>query len=201
MREGGALSEDAAGRSWRVSPGGFWQVHPSAADVLTEAVMTGLRPRVGRSCARSLRGRRACLLGRSRSRSGRPAASPRSSRRRSRPRTRRRIWPTCRSRTWCEPMSRRRWRIPSSSARSTSSSSTRRAPVPVRRWSRASPGCARARSRTLHVTPRHLRVTLPASRRVGYVLHELRAFDMFPQTHHVECVAILTAATDWDVTL
>ena len=46
LREGGALSEDAAGRSWRVSPGGFWQVHPSAADVLTEAVMTGLSPRV-----------------------------------------------------------------------------------------------------------------------------------------------------------
>jgi tRNA/tmRNA/rRNA uracil-C5-methylase (TrmA/RlmC/RlmD family) len=33
----------------------------------------------------------------------------------------------------------------------------------------------------------------------GYVLDELRAFDMFPQTHHVECVAILTAATDGDL--
>ena len=47
LREGGALSEAAAGRSWRVSPGGFWQVHPAAADALTEAVMAGLRPRVG----------------------------------------------------------------------------------------------------------------------------------------------------------
>jgi tRNA/tmRNA/rRNA uracil-C5-methylase (TrmA/RlmC/RlmD family) len=34
----------------------------------------------------------------------------------------------------------------------------------------------------------------------GYVLDGLRAFDMFPQTHHVECVAILTAATDGDGT-
>jgi tRNA/tmRNA/rRNA uracil-C5-methylase (TrmA/RlmC/RlmD family) len=33
----------------------------------------------------------------------------------------------------------------------------------------------------------------------GYRLEDLRAFDMFPQTHHVECVAILTAATDGDV--
>lgn len=47
VREGGPLEETAAGRQWRVSPGGFWQVHPSAADVLTEAVMTGLRPRPG----------------------------------------------------------------------------------------------------------------------------------------------------------
>jgi tRNA/tmRNA/rRNA uracil-C5-methylase (TrmA/RlmC/RlmD family) len=47
VQQGGALVENAAGRDWRVSPGGFWQVHPDAADVLTEAVMSGLRPRHG----------------------------------------------------------------------------------------------------------------------------------------------------------
>jgi tRNA/tmRNA/rRNA uracil-C5-methylase (TrmA/RlmC/RlmD family) len=47
VREGGTLEEQAAGRSWRVSPGGFWQVDPDAADVLTAAVMSGLQPRVG----------------------------------------------------------------------------------------------------------------------------------------------------------
>jgi tRNA/tmRNA/rRNA uracil-C5-methylase (TrmA/RlmC/RlmD family) len=47
VREGGPLEETAAGRKWRVSPGGFWQVHPDAADVLTEAVITGLLPRPG----------------------------------------------------------------------------------------------------------------------------------------------------------
>ena len=26
----------------------------------------------------------------------------------------------------------------------------------------------------------------------GYALGELRAFDLFPMTHHVECVALLT---------
>ena len=26
----------------------------------------------------------------------------------------------------------------------------------------------------------------------GYALTELRAFDLFPMTHHVECVALLT---------
>ncbi len=30
------LSQRAAGRDWRVSAGAFWQVHPGAADVLTE---------------------------------------------------------------------------------------------------------------------------------------------------------------------
>ena len=41
------LSHRAAGRDWRVSAGVFWQVHPSAADVLTEAVMTALGARPG----------------------------------------------------------------------------------------------------------------------------------------------------------
>src|SRR5580658_5732380 len=41
------LSQHAAGRDWRVSAGAFWQVHPAAADVLTDAVMTGLKPGSG----------------------------------------------------------------------------------------------------------------------------------------------------------
>jgi tRNA/tmRNA/rRNA uracil-C5-methylase (TrmA/RlmC/RlmD family) len=43
----GQLVEEAAGRRFRVSAGGFWQVHPGAADALTEAVMTGLAVRGG----------------------------------------------------------------------------------------------------------------------------------------------------------
>ncbi len=37
---GGAkkLREQAAGRTWQVSSGGFWQIHPAAADALVEAV-------------------------------------------------------------------------------------------------------------------------------------------------------------------
>jgi tRNA/tmRNA/rRNA uracil-C5-methylase (TrmA/RlmC/RlmD family) len=41
------LSQRAAGREWRVSAGAFWQVHPGAADALTEAVMAGLDARPG----------------------------------------------------------------------------------------------------------------------------------------------------------
>lgn len=41
------LTQYAAGRTWRVSSGVFWQVHPAAAGVLTEAVLAALRPRPG----------------------------------------------------------------------------------------------------------------------------------------------------------
>jgi tRNA/tmRNA/rRNA uracil-C5-methylase (TrmA/RlmC/RlmD family) len=38
------LNQRAAGRDWRVSAGAFWQVHPAAADALAGAVLTGLMP-------------------------------------------------------------------------------------------------------------------------------------------------------------
>jgi tRNA/tmRNA/rRNA uracil-C5-methylase (TrmA/RlmC/RlmD family) len=41
------LVEEAAGRRFRVSAGGFWQVHPAAPGVLTDAVMCGLEVRPG----------------------------------------------------------------------------------------------------------------------------------------------------------
>jgi tRNA/tmRNA/rRNA uracil-C5-methylase (TrmA/RlmC/RlmD family) len=41
------LREEAAGRSWRVAGSGFWQVHPGAADTLVAAVVDGVRPRPG----------------------------------------------------------------------------------------------------------------------------------------------------------
>jgi tRNA/tmRNA/rRNA uracil-C5-methylase (TrmA/RlmC/RlmD family) len=41
-----AVTVDAAGRRWSIPPGGFWQVHPGAPDVLTQAVVefTGASP-------------------------------------------------------------------------------------------------------------------------------------------------------------
>jgi tRNA/tmRNA/rRNA uracil-C5-methylase (TrmA/RlmC/RlmD family) len=43
----GYLTHRAAGRDWRVSLGGFWQVHPGAADLLAEAVLSALAPQPG----------------------------------------------------------------------------------------------------------------------------------------------------------
>jgi tRNA/tmRNA/rRNA uracil-C5-methylase (TrmA/RlmC/RlmD family) len=47
LRGPGYLRQRAAGRDWRVSAGGFWQVHPQAADTLAAAVLDALRPQPG----------------------------------------------------------------------------------------------------------------------------------------------------------
>jgi tRNA/tmRNA/rRNA uracil-C5-methylase (TrmA/RlmC/RlmD family) len=41
------LHEQAAGRVWEVTGSGFWQVHPGAADTLVDAVMHALAPQPG----------------------------------------------------------------------------------------------------------------------------------------------------------
>jgi tRNA/tmRNA/rRNA uracil-C5-methylase (TrmA/RlmC/RlmD family) len=41
------LAEQAVDRLWQVSADGFWQVHPGAADTLSEAVVQALAPRPG----------------------------------------------------------------------------------------------------------------------------------------------------------
>jgi tRNA/tmRNA/rRNA uracil-C5-methylase (TrmA/RlmC/RlmD family) len=47
VRGRGYLTHRAAGRDWRVSLGGFWQVHASAADVLAEVVLAEAAPQPG----------------------------------------------------------------------------------------------------------------------------------------------------------
>jgi tRNA/tmRNA/rRNA uracil-C5-methylase (TrmA/RlmC/RlmD family) len=42
-----SLTQHAAGRDWRVSATGFWQVHPGAADVLADAMLAWLAPEPG----------------------------------------------------------------------------------------------------------------------------------------------------------
>jgi tRNA/tmRNA/rRNA uracil-C5-methylase (TrmA/RlmC/RlmD family) len=49
VRGRGYLTRRAAGRDWRVSLGGFWQVHPGAADLLVGAVLDVLEPRPGQT--------------------------------------------------------------------------------------------------------------------------------------------------------
>ncbi|GAB3668802.1 class I SAM-dependent RNA methyltransferase [Actinocorallia lasiicapitis] len=41
------VREEAAGRLWQVTGSGFWQVHPGAADTLVKAVMDALKPQPG----------------------------------------------------------------------------------------------------------------------------------------------------------
>ncbi len=43
----GTLRQRAAGRDWRVDATAFWQVHPAAADTLAAAVLDAVRPQAG----------------------------------------------------------------------------------------------------------------------------------------------------------
>lgn len=43
----GFVTESAVGRLWRVTGGGFWQVHPGAANVLVDAVLDATAPQPG----------------------------------------------------------------------------------------------------------------------------------------------------------
>jgi tRNA/tmRNA/rRNA uracil-C5-methylase (TrmA/RlmC/RlmD family) len=45
------LHEQALGRPWRVTGSGFWQVHPGAAEALATAVLEGLDPQPGERAA------------------------------------------------------------------------------------------------------------------------------------------------------
>ncbi|HSR84920.1 MAG TPA: TRAM domain-containing protein [Streptosporangiaceae bacterium] len=47
VRGRGYLTQRAAGRDWRVALGGFWQVHPGAAEVLGGDVVAALAPEPG----------------------------------------------------------------------------------------------------------------------------------------------------------
>ena len=74
---------------------------------------------------------------------------------------------------------------------STSSSSTRRARAPsAPSWSRSSTA-PRARSPTSPATPPRWPATSRSSPSTATGSTALRAFDLFPMTHHVECVALL----------
>jgi tRNA/tmRNA/rRNA uracil-C5-methylase (TrmA/RlmC/RlmD family) len=199
VREGGALSEAAAGRTWRVSPGGFWQVHPAAADVLTDAVMTGLRPRLGDRALDLYAGVGlfAASLAVAVGPSGHVTAVESS---------------TVATRDAAQNLAD----LPQAHLLRADVAAALRSPEqfgavdivvldPPRSGAGAAvaKGIAGLRPRAIAYVacdPAALARDLASFSQAGYVLDELRAFDMFPQTHHVECVAILTTATDWDVT-
>ena len=78
------VRERADDRTYRVGNGGFWQVHPKAADTLVEAVMQGLLPAQGRHGPRPVlrrrplrrRPRRPRRRARARSSASSPASAP-----------------------------------------------------------------------------------------------------------------------------
>jgi tRNA/tmRNA/rRNA uracil-C5-methylase (TrmA/RlmC/RlmD family) len=196
-REGGVLSEEAAGRSWRVSPGGFWQVHPFAADVLTDAVMTGLRPRAGDRAldlyagVGLFAGSLAVAVGSS----GYVTAVESST-----------VATADAAKNLADLPQAHLVRADVEAALANPEQFGAVDIVvldPPRSGAGAAvvKGIAGLHPRAIAYVacdPAALARDLASFSGAGYLLDGLRAFDMFPQTHHVECVAILTSATDGD---
>jgi tRNA/tmRNA/rRNA uracil-C5-methylase (TrmA/RlmC/RlmD family) len=193
-----AVTERAAGRSFAVSAGGFWQVHPAAAETLVAAVLAGLHPRPGERaldlyCGVGLFA--AALVDRDCQ-----------------------VWGVDTDRTAVEcargnvPQARiLTGRVDRALSPSTSSggplskgrSLPPRADLIVLDPPRTGAGrrvvelIAARRPRAIAYVacdPAALARDLAYAAKAGYRPTSIRAFDLFPMTHHVECVAILEPA-------
>lgn len=179
----------AAGRTWQVRGDGFWQVHPAAADTLVEAVLSGLGPRAGETAldlycgvglfAGALVDAHVAVSGVEGARDAVELARLN----------------VPQARFWSGDVGRalagrdRRFRgIPSS------------VDLVVLDPPRVGAGAAvigevvRRRPRAIAYVacdPAALARDLSNAAEAGYRPASVRAFDVFPQTHHVECVAIL----------
>jgi tRNA/tmRNA/rRNA uracil-C5-methylase (TrmA/RlmC/RlmD family) len=189
---GGAVTEVAAGREFRVSGSGFWQVHPGAAEALLDAVLAGLEPRPGESaldlyCGVGLF---AATLAQQLGPGGRVTAVESDASAVADARHNLADLPTVRLERGRVDHVLRRLRL-------------RRADLVVLDPPRSGAGKAvvdllsRVKARRIAYVacdPAALARDLKWFRERGYELVDLRAFDLFPMTAHVECVAILGPA-------
>ena len=186
---GGAVTEVAGGREFRVSGGGFWQVHPGAAEVLLDAVLDGLDPRPGESAMDlySGVGLFAAALADRLGPGGRVTAVESDSTAVADARHNLAEFPTVRLERGRVDHVLRRLRL-------------RRADLVVLDPPRSGAGKAvvellsRVQARRIAYVacdPAALARDLRWFGERGYDLVDLRAFDLFPMTHHVECVAVL----------
>ncbi len=178
------LVEHAAGRTWRVSADGFWQVHEGAADALVGAVLGGLEPRHGDrawdlycgvglfsgplvDAGASVRGVE--LSRRAVREAGRNVPEAHVEAGRVEQVVRR--WPDRVDLVVCDPPR-------TGLGKAVVEQVLRRRPRRV-----AYVAC----------DPASLGRDVGTFAASGYAVRSLRAFDIFPMTHHVECVAILEA--------
>jgi tRNA/tmRNA/rRNA uracil-C5-methylase (TrmA/RlmC/RlmD family) len=191
MRGRSYLTERAAGRPWRVSAGVFWQVHPAAADVLAGAVLAGLRPAAGDValdlyCGAGLfAGALAPAVGPSGTVIG--VESDRAAVRDARHNLRE--WPWAQVRNGDVSAVLRRGGLPA--ARLVVADPPRSGLAKeVIGYLGATPSGAR-RFAYVSCDPATLARDIGLLLARGWTLDGLRAFDAFPMTHHVECVATL----------
>jgi tRNA/tmRNA/rRNA uracil-C5-methylase (TrmA/RlmC/RlmD family) len=188
----GSLRQRAAGRSWRVSAGVFWQVHPGAADALLAAVLDVLGPRPGEValdlfCGAGLfAGALAAAVGPD----GMVIAvdADRSAVRDARHNLRRTPWARVHAADAAAALERRGWPTPDLAVVDPPRTGV---PRPVIDALLASGTGLRAVA-YVSCDPATLARDIAVFAGHGWRLDGLRAFDIFPMTHHVECVAALS---------
>ena len=190
----GSLRQHAAGRSWRVSAGAFWQVHPGAADALSAAVLDVLRPRPGEValdlfCGAGLfAGVLAAAVGPD----GMVVAvdTDRAAVRDARLNLRGTPWARVHAADAAAALARGGWPPPALAVLDPP-----RTGVPRQVIERLlAPGAGgRSLRAVAYVScdPATLARDIAVFAGLGWRLDGLRAFDIFPMTHHVECVASL----------
>lgn len=190
------LRERAAGRDWRVTAGAFWQVHPGAADALADAVLRAVQPRLGERaldlyCGVGLfAGALAARVGESGSvlaiEGDRRAAAD-----------------AAHNLTDLPQVRVERAVVDGSRLRRLAAAGDR-PEIVVLDPPRAGAGrevvteLARIGPRVVGYVacdPAALARDVATFGQLGYRMDALQAFDMFPMTHHVECVARLVAVT------
>ena len=190
------VTEHAAGRSFAVAASGFWQVHPAAADTLVAAVLAGLEPQPGERvldlyCGAGLfaaalvdRGCRVWGVEADRTAVGHARRNvPEARFTAARVERALSMRPSTRPRT-----AKGRTQVP------------RRNDLVVLDPPRSGAGrpviegvVARRPRAICYVAcdPAALARDLGYAAALGYAPTSIRAFDLFPMTHHVECVAVL----------
>jgi tRNA/tmRNA/rRNA uracil-C5-methylase (TrmA/RlmC/RlmD family) len=199
----GYLRQRAAGRSWRVSAAGFWQVHPGAADTLAGAVLDALRPQPGEValdlyCGAGLfAGLLAAAVGPSGAVIGieADAAAVRDARRNLRATP----WARVHRGDAAVLLGRNGLSGASLAVLDPPRAGVARPVIDVLSAPSRAGVSGRARgadriSRIAYVScdPATLARDVAALAASGWALGALRAFDAFPMTHHVECLATLT---------
>jgi tRNA/tmRNA/rRNA uracil-C5-methylase (TrmA/RlmC/RlmD family) len=215
----GPLRQRAAGRRWRVSAGAFWQVHPGAADTLSAAVLDTLRPRPG-EVALDLFCGAGLFAGALAARVGPEGAviavdSDRAAVRDARHNLRETPWVRVHVGDAARVLARGGWPQPGLAVLDPPRTGVSRRVIerllaprsasPAPRASRPPPHMAGGRRpgprqgsrrlrRVAYVScdPATLARDIAVFAEFGWRLDALRAFDAFPMTHHVECVAALT---------
>jgi tRNA/tmRNA/rRNA uracil-C5-methylase (TrmA/RlmC/RlmD family) len=197
LRGHGFLRHTAAGRTWRVSAGAFWQVHPGAADALAGAVLEALRPEPG-DVALDLYGGAGLFAGVLAAAVG-PAGtvacveSDPAAVRDAKHNLRGTPWARVYRGDAADVLARGGW--PEAGLAVLDPPRTGAARPVIERLVARPAGSASSDGlrRVAYVScdPATLARDLAVFAESGWQLDALRAFDAFPMTHHVECVATL----------